>query len=68
MRSRRNRTNKPFWYKRLGNRSCDCDVEEFPIKKSTDKTGYSDSLVRFMKLECPECGETFGSEKLLVEG
>jgi hypothetical protein len=65
---RRNRTSKPFWYKHLDGRDCDCDVDSFPIKKSAQKTGYSDSLVRYMKVECPNCGDTFGTTELLVEG
>jgi hypothetical protein len=61
-------SNKPRWYQYLDSRDCECDVDEFAVKRSETAVGYSDSLIEYMKLECPECGECFARADMLVEG
>lgn len=59
----------PYWYKRLPKgQQCECDVDEFDVERSQQKTGYSDSLVKYMKCSCPECGEEFGHSDYVIEG
>jgi hypothetical protein len=61
--------SKPHWYRRLPTgQQCDCDVEDFEVEKSKQKHGHSDSLVRYMRLCCPECDSTFGWADYVVEG
>lgn len=61
--------SKPSWYKRLPTgQQCECDVDEFDCRKTRQKHGHSDSLVRYLSLACPECGEEFAWSEYVVEG
>lgn len=63
----------PGWYKRkkreLGyGRDCECNVDEVTIIKSENFPSYSDGLGRAYLAKCPECGERFVYDRIIVEG
>ena len=61
--------SKPGWYKRRPTgQQCDCDVENFDVDRTKQKYGHSDSIVRYMLLICPECGDEFAWSEYVVEG